>query len=1040
MGLYRRKTSVIAKQFRCFKNKSLFIISAIFFAFCFSAVASTKTAYLLDELSLDLMASNQKLSNDTQLLSPFERGDKTISVVVSLKRSNSALELSALSLEINGLEQQSALSVGTNGPYYDLTNESIKTQLANSVKTELDNLFQDISSFNDFSISSNGNISHEEIEITNKFKYSFGFAANVTPLGLSYLLNNDKVVLIEENLVLTPQIKQGVGLMNGTSTRLNYKGDGVAVAIVDTGIDDSHPDLNNGKVLGGYDFGDDDTNFRPTSTGNAHGTAVGGIVAGDVNNVGDYIGGVASDAKLYGLKISPGDQGSASSADMVDAWEWVITNQNNDPNNPILVVNTSFGGGRYTASCNSRDSSMTQAALNGVNAGISHFVSSGNDGYCDAMGWPACISHVNSVGAVYDAPQGRRGWCLSTSSCLATTPNPGCAANTEAFFEDTGSDQVTAYSNTDTNLTLFAPSNNASTTDITGSGGYNTAGNYTTTFGGTSAAAPYSSGAAAVLQSAAKTKIGRFLTPAEVTQFLVNNGSLTTDGKSGITKRRVDLGASVAALPTNTIPDLIVESPSVSKASLTTGEAFNLSVTVRNQGTGTSNAASLRYFSSTNSFISVSDTEIGTDNVISLAPNGTDDETELVSISQVGTFWVGACVEAVNGETETSNQCSTGVQVVVTSSTTTQPDLIVESPPSVSKNSVTTGEAFNISVTVRNQGTGASNPASLRYFSSTNSFISISDTEIGTDSVISLAPNGTDAETEPVSISQEGTFWVGACVEVVADESETTNQCSTGVQVVVSNPLQPDLIVESPSVSKTSLTVGENFDISVNVRNQGTGTSSSASLRYFSSTNSDIAVTDTQIGTDIVASLAPNGIDDETESVSISEGGTFWVGACVEAVVGESDTSNQCSIGIQVNISSVLPDIYEPNDSAETAKEILNNILQNHSLHVANDQDWMSFDIDSEVTNLTIETSGDSGDTRLWLYDSTISELEFNDDTNGLFSRITRDSLSAGRYYILVNEFNPSSTMENYQVIVSYTTQSGKNIKFIPAMILNLLE
>ena len=46
---------------------------------------------------------------------------------------------------------------------------------------------------------------------------------------------------------------------------------------------------------------------------------------------------------------------------------------------------------------------MTTAAANAVAAGITIFASSGNDGYCDSMGWPACISHVNSVGAVYDA-------------------------------------------------------------------------------------------------------------------------------------------------------------------------------------------------------------------------------------------------------------------------------------------------------------------------------------------------------------------------------------------------------------------------------------------------------------------------------------------------------------------------------------------------------------------------------------------------------------------------------------------------------------
>ena len=502
------------------------------------------------QLTLESIASNQKLFGDTEILRPFEDGEAIIRVVVSLRHSPAAQGLSALSSEQSGVRPSTNASDPSqaNGPYYNLSNPDIRTQLASAVKTELDNFLADIAAFNGADVSASSSASIAPITVTNQFTYSFGIAADVTLAGLNYFLQSDKVLLVEENMILKPQMTQGIGVMNGTATRMTYKGAGVAVAIVDTGIDDSHPDLNGGKVLGGHDFGDDDTNFRPTPTGSSHGTSVGGIVAGDVNAIGSYIGGVAPDAKLYGLKISPGDTGSATRADMVDAWEWTITHQNDDPNNPILIVNTSFGGGRETASCNSANSAMTQAALNGVNAGITHFVSSGNDGFCDAMGWPACITHVNSVGAVYDANIGNRGWCVSTTSCLASTPNGGCPTG-QAFFENTAANQVTAYSNTDTNLTLFAPSNDAYTAAIVNAGNSPINNDYTTNFGGTSAAAPYSAGAAAVLQSAAKIRMGRFMTPAEIRQSFIDTGVPITDSKVAITKPRVDIGAAVAALP-----------------------------------------------------------------------------------------------------------------------------------------------------------------------------------------------------------------------------------------------------------------------------------------------------------------------------------------------------------------------------------------------------------------------------------------------------------------------------------------------------------
>ena len=109
-------------------------------------------------------------------------------------------------------------------------------------------------------------------------------------------------------------------------------------------------------------------------------------------------------------------------------------------------------------------------------------------------------------------------------------------------------DKVTSYSNSASFLTLFAPSNQAYTTDIVGSGGYSS-GDYYTSFGGTSAACPYAAGSAAVLQQAAKAKTGAYLTPAQVKTYLVNNGDNVTDGKVAVTKPRINLGRAVDALP-----------------------------------------------------------------------------------------------------------------------------------------------------------------------------------------------------------------------------------------------------------------------------------------------------------------------------------------------------------------------------------------------------------------------------------------------------------------------------------------------------------
>ncbi len=115
-------------------------------------------------------------------------------------------------------------------------------------------------------------------------------------------------------------------------------------------------------------------------------------------------------------------------------------------------------------------------------------------------------------------------------------------------------------------------------------------------------------------------------------------------------------------------PDLVVSSASVSDSSLDAGATFTLSATVRNQGDGRSSSTTLRYYRSSNSTITASDTEVGTDAVRALSASGTSGESiVLTAPSTPGTYYYGACVESVSGESNTGNNCSSGVRVTVSS-------------------------------------------------------------------------------------------------------------------------------------------------------------------------------------------------------------------------------------------------------------------------------------------------------------------------------------------------------------------------------------
>jgi subtilisin family serine protease len=493
------------KEGNVIKKRYLKICVFMFFIFYASLCLAQ-----IDSTQINALVQSGKLIEPEKVVKDFVQGNATTRVIVNLSKPISLQEK-------------------------DFKDLNYRVNLQETVKAAQDNVINRLDS--------------SKVRVTNRFVYIFGFSAEVTLEGLKELTEMDEVLSINEDKIIHANLAQGIPLINASTVRNGYDGGGMAIAICDTGINYNHLYLGNGgfpnsKVIGGRDTGQDDND---PMDGNGHGTACAGIAAGNLGTVGDYIGGVAYGAKLYALKMTyTATNGSAWTSDMVEAWEWCVTHQNDNPSYPIMIVSTSFGGEHYTSTCDTAVPAMTTAAANAVAAGITIFVSSGNDGYCDATGWPACITHVNSVGAVYDANIGRQPpgvgyyWCITDTNAWSCIPDKvwvsGCGSY-GCFDASTNADLVACYSNTASFLNLLAPSHNAYTLGL-GNG-------YDTDFGGTSAACPYAAGAAAVLQSVAKANQGSYLTPAQVKSTLASTGDSVNDTKHGgtsITKPRVNLG------------------------------------------------------------------------------------------------------------------------------------------------------------------------------------------------------------------------------------------------------------------------------------------------------------------------------------------------------------------------------------------------------------------------------------------------------------------------------------------------------------------
>ena len=189
---------------------------------------------------------------------------------------------------------------------------------------------------------------------------------------------------------------------------------------------------------------------------------------------------------------------------------------------------------------------------------------------------------------------------------------------------------------------------------------------------------------------------------------------------------------------------------------------------------------------------------------------------------------------------------------------------------------------------------------------------------MGTDSVGRLWTAGssfTQTRTERITLrvpSTAGTYYYGACVDAVTDESDPTDNCSASVRVDVVEPaMRPDLVAGSPNVDDATPEKGTTITLSATVSNTGDRASAATTLHFYRSTNLSIATTDTSVGSVAVGAIAAGG-NSGALSHSLTApptAGTYYYGACVEVVSGESDTTDNCTQSVTVTVPGSPPDL-----------------------------------------------------------------------------------------------------------------------------------
>lgn len=352
-------------------------------------------------------------------------------------------------------------------------------------------------------------------------------AVEVDETDLQALAGSPEVTDIQLDAVAAPTLAQSTPLIGATKAwAAGYTGAGWTLAVIDTGIDSSHPFLAQ-KVVAEACFSSTidgrsstmcpnggDTSTLPGAGGPCllpgceHGTHVAGIAAGK----GTTFSGVAPDATLISIQVfssfsSSDDCGTqprpcllSYTSDQILGLERVYALRSSYH---IAAVNMSLGGGLFTSPC---DSNSMKAVIDQLRtAGIATIVASGNDGSATALSSPACISTAISVGST-----------------------------TDGRFKP--ADQVSSFTNANQYLSLLAPGE-AIVSSIPGTGfGY---------LSGTSMAAPHVAGAWALMKSK--------LPSASVTDVLnafIESSTSIADPRNGLAQPRIDVAAALGATAT----------------------------------------------------------------------------------------------------------------------------------------------------------------------------------------------------------------------------------------------------------------------------------------------------------------------------------------------------------------------------------------------------------------------------------------------------------------------------------------------------------
>lgn len=213
------------------------------------------------------------------------------------------------------------------------------------------------------------------------------------------------------------------------------------------------------------------------------------------------------------------------------------------------------------------------------------------------------------------------------------------------------------------------------------------------------------------------------------------------------------------------------------------------------------------------------------------------------------------------------------------------------------------GESIAIDISIKNVGGQSSPPATIAYYASSNSSISGSDIELGTDALASLTAGETleytASATFPANIA-DGAYFIGAIIEINDASSGNDTAVDSDTITIASVSPAADLSLQLVDAPPGSYEPGDGFIVGSTVRNAGDLASGPYTLLFYASTNDSITSGDTVIGSIDRQGLEAGDQDSTGEQVTLPGSlapGTYFIGGIID--FDDADGSNNSNVDSQ---------------------------------------------------------------------------------------------------------------------------------------------